>query len=53
MKFGLLYPAVLRLTLPDHTTYKFDDPGLAAEFVNKHFSGAEAVNGGGSIVDPR
>lgn len=33
VKFGLIYPAVLRLTLPDNSTHRFEDPTAAADFV--------------------
>ena len=35
VKFGLMFPAVLRLTLPDGHTRKFDNPALAMDFVVK------------------
>uniref|UniRef100_UPI001EAF10AE histone deacetylase 7-like n=1 Tax=Oncorhynchus gorbuscha TaxID=8017 RepID=UPI001EAF10AE len=36
VKFGLIYPAVLRLTLPDSSEHRFEDPALAANFINKN-----------------
>lgn len=36
VKFGLLYPAVLRITMPDGTSHRFEDPSVATEFVNKN-----------------
>ncbi|KAJ8404964.1 hypothetical protein AAFF_G00328850 [Aldrovandia affinis] len=30
VKYGLIYPAVLRLTLPDSSTHRFEDPAVAA-----------------------
>ncbi|CAL1578951.1 unnamed protein product [Knipowitschia caucasica] len=36
VKFGLFYPAVLRVTLPGGQTHRFEDPELAADFVTKH-----------------
>lgn len=33
-KFGLLFPAVLKITLPGGSTHTFDDPELAIDFVN-------------------
>uniref|UniRef100_A0AAV2K1Q6 Transposase element L1Md-A101/L1Md-A102/L1Md-A2 n=1 Tax=Knipowitschia caucasica TaxID=637954 RepID=A0AAV2K1Q6_KNICA len=36
VKFGLFYPAVLRVTLPGGQTHRFEDPALAADFVTKH-----------------
>lgn len=40
VKFGLLYPAVLRLTLRDGSTHRFEDPGLAADFIQKNLKTA-------------
>ncbi|KAI4808375.1 hypothetical protein KUCAC02_000437 [Chaenocephalus aceratus] len=34
IKFGLLYPAVLRITLPSGDTHRFEDPTAANDFVN-------------------
>lgn len=36
MKFGLIYRGVLRLTLPDSSTHRFEDLALAADFINKN-----------------
>ncbi|KAL7387798.1 hypothetical protein ABVT39_001470 [Epinephelus coioides] len=36
VKFGLLYPAVLKVTMPDGTSHKFEDPTVATDFVNKN-----------------
>lgn len=36
VKFGLFYPAVLRITPPNGQTRRFDDPVSALEFVQKH-----------------
>ncbi|KAJ8358127.1 hypothetical protein AAFF_G00031440 [Aldrovandia affinis] len=33
VKYGLIYPAVLRLTLPDSSTHRFEDPAVAADFI--------------------
>ncbi|KAE8285767.1 hypothetical protein D5F01_LYC15435 [Larimichthys crocea] len=33
-KFGLLFPAVLKITLPGGSTHTFDDPDSAMDFVN-------------------
>uniref|UniRef100_A0A087YRW2 L1 transposable element RRM domain-containing protein n=1 Tax=Poecilia formosa TaxID=48698 RepID=A0A087YRW2_POEFO len=33
IKFGLLFPAILRITLPNGQIRKFEDPALAADFV--------------------
>lgn len=35
-KFGLLYPAVLRITMPDGSSHRFEDPSAATDFVNKN-----------------
>lgn len=35
VKFGLFYPAELRITLPDGVVRKFTDPAAAADFVTK------------------
>lgn len=35
VRFGLRYPAILHITLPDGRRHKFEDPGEALEFVNK------------------
>lgn len=35
VKFGLLYPAVLRVTRPDGSSDRFEDPTAATDFVNK------------------
>lgn len=34
VKFGLLFPAVFKITLPDGTTNTFDSPDTALDFVN-------------------
>lgn len=36
VKFGLLYPAVLRVTMPDGSSHRFEDPTAATDFVNKN-----------------
>uniref|UniRef100_A0A3P9J1C5 L1 transposable element RRM domain-containing protein n=1 Tax=Oryzias latipes TaxID=8090 RepID=A0A3P9J1C5_ORYLA len=36
VKFGLFYPAVLRITLSGGQHHRFEDPVLAMEFVEKH-----------------
>lgn len=36
IKFGLLYPATLRITLPGGQTHRFEDPALASVFVEKN-----------------
>ena len=36
VRFGLLYPAVLRITMPDGTSHRFEDPSVATEFINKN-----------------
>lgn len=36
VKFGLLFPATLRITLPDGQVRRFEDPVLAADFVEKN-----------------
>ncbi|XP_032408025.1 uncharacterized protein LOC116712251 [Xiphophorus hellerii] len=43
IKFGLLFPAILRITLPNGQTRKFEDPALAADFVEKNIK---------NVVDP-
>lgn len=40
VKYGLIYPATLKLTLPDTSTRTFDDPGLAEDFVKKNLKTA-------------
>lgn len=35
-KFGLLYPAVLKITMPNRAIHRFEDDSVAAEFVNKN-----------------
>lgn len=37
VKFGLLYPATLKITLPDGTSHRFEDPTTATDFVNKNY----------------
>lgn len=48
IKFGLMYPAVLRITLSDGRAHRFEDPAAASDFVNKHLKKAvtpsESVN---------
>ncbi len=34
LKYGLQYPAMLRITLPDGTSHRFEDPSKATDFVN-------------------
>ncbi|KAJ8395718.1 hypothetical protein AAFF_G00029550 [Aldrovandia affinis] len=36
VKFGLLFPATLRITMPDGPSHRFEDPAAAADFVNKN-----------------
>lgn len=36
VKFGLLYPAILRVTMPDGSSHRFEDPTTATDFVNKN-----------------
>lgn len=36
VKFGLLYPATLRITLPGGQTHRFEDPALALDFIEKN-----------------
>lgn len=36
IKFGLLFPATLRITLPGGSTHKFDDPDAALDFVKNN-----------------
>lgn len=36
VKFGLRFPARLRITLPNGSSHHFLDPILATEFVNKN-----------------
>lgn len=36
VKFGLLFPAVLKVTMPDGTSRRFEDPIAAADFVSKN-----------------
>ena len=45
VKFGLIYPAVLRLTLPDVSTHRFGEPALAANFINKNMKEALVSHG--------
>lgn len=40
VKYGLIYPATLRLTLQDNSTHRFEDPTLAADFVQKNLKTA-------------
>lgn len=40
VKFGLLYPAVLRVTLRDGSTHRFEEPALAADFIKKNLKTA-------------
>lgn len=35
IKFGLIYPAVLRITLSSGDTHWFEDPAAASDFMNK------------------
>lgn len=35
VKFGLVFPAVLRITLPGGDTHRFEDPAAADDFINK------------------
>lgn len=36
VKFGLLFPATLRITMPNGTSHRFEDPTVATDFVNKN-----------------
>lgn len=45
VKFGLIYPAVLRLTLPDGSMHRFEDPAIAADFINKNVKAAVVPHG--------
>ncbi|KAJ8357955.1 hypothetical protein AAFF_G00048830 [Aldrovandia affinis] len=36
VKFGLLFPATLRITMPDGPSHRFEDPAAATDFVNKN-----------------
>lgn len=36
VKFGLLYLATLKITMPDETVHRFVDPDKAVEFVQKN-----------------
>lgn len=36
VRFGLLYPAVLKVTMPDGKVHRFEDPSVASEFINKN-----------------
>lgn len=36
VKFGLLYLATLRITMPDGISHRFEDPAKATDFVNKN-----------------
>lgn len=36
VKFGLLYPATLKITMPGGTSWRFEDPSLASDFVKKN-----------------
>lgn len=38
VKFGLLYPAILRLTVRDGSTHRFEDLALAAEFIQRNIA---------------
>lgn len=40
VKYGLIYPAVLRLTLPDSSTHRFEDPAVAADFIKNRVNKA-------------
>lgn len=43
VKFGLFYPAVLRITLPSGQAHRFEDPAIAMDFVHKRIK---------TVVDP-
>lgn len=45
VKFGLIYLAVLRLTLPDSSAHRFEDPALAANFINNNVKVAVVLHG--------
>ncbi|KAJ4933565.1 hypothetical protein JOQ06_030391, partial [Pogonophryne albipinna] len=36
VKFGLLFPATLKITMPNGTSHRFEDPTVATDFVNKN-----------------
>ncbi|KAI3376704.1 hypothetical protein L3Q82_017143 [Scortum barcoo] len=36
VKYGLIFPATFRITLPDGQTYRFDDPTLASDFIKNN-----------------
>ncbi|XP_013856279.1 uncharacterized protein LOC106512146 [Austrofundulus limnaeus] len=40
VKFGLFYPAILRITLPNGQVQRFEDPSLAMDFVEKKLKNA-------------
>lgn len=40
VKFGLFYPAILRITLPNGQVQRFEDPSLAMDFVEKKLKDA-------------
>lgn len=40
IKFGLLFPAVLRITLPSGDTHRFEDPAAASDFISKRLKKA-------------
>lgn len=42
VKFGLLFPAVLRITLPNGAVHKFEDPVAALDFIKKTVLPAKA-----------
>lgn len=42
VKFGLLFPAVLRITLPDGVSHKFTEPSAALNFVRSNVKPADA-----------
>lgn len=45
VKFGLYYPAELRITLPGGTLRRFTDHAAAADFINKNLRRADGNDG--------
>lgn len=43
IKFGLLFPAVLRITTADGVSHKFVEPSEALDFIRKNLKSTEAV----------
>lgn len=44
VRFGLFYPAELRITLPGGTLRKFTDPAAAVDFINKDLKRGASSN---------